>query len=808
MSGFFNDLRFGLRQLRKNPGFAAAAILTLALGIGANTAVFSVLNGYLLKPLPYPHSGRLVVVGDVFRKIGDMAGDISIPNYLSITHSTDAFSAAGLYSTTGIGLQTSDRALHVGGVYVTPSLFKVLGVAPLLGRVFGKDAAQPGRGREAVLSYGLWQRLFNGQIQALGQSVRIKGQPYRIVGIMPSTFAFPNHHYQMWLPLTIGPHDIMPSQAFNQFSYMLARLRPDASIETAHRQLHQVVPLIEKTLSASDRRDAKDSGFALSIMSYRQHLTGGQTEPLLLLQGAVLLVLLMTCVNVANLLLSRILGRTHELAMRAALGATRGRLARQLLVEGLTLAVPGGALGVILGWWCLSFIHGSGLVSGGSIFAISPDWRVAGFGVALFVVTGVLVSLLPILHISRTDLQSLLQQAGQTPTGDRRSQFIKRGLVVVEVALATALVAGSGLLLHSFIKTQGVHPGFDVKNVLTAGLLVPPNDHTGKGLASFDRELVRGIRALPGVQQAGMTNVLPFGGSTHINSFKIRGRKLPSSAQSYSAGVDGGFFQALDIAPLRGRLFDRRDTHDSRKAVIVNQLFARKYFPHGDPIGRQIQTGPNDVWYTIIGVVPTIHNYSLTKAPQWPTMYLNAYQMPGRYVSVVLKTTVPPASVGAAVRDFVHRLDPAVPVFDVQPLKQNISDYLQQRKATMMLIMAFGGIALALVIVGVYGVMSYAVGQRVRECGIRLALGAQPGDLLWLILKDGLNLLAVGLLVGIAGAVVLGYAMSSQLFGVAPFDPPTLIGAAVVLSAITIAACYLPARRAARLDPAIAIMEQ
>jgi putative ABC transport system permease protein len=806
MTGFLHDLRFGLRQVVKRPGFALAAILTLALGIGANTAVFSVLNGYLLKPLPYPHSDRLVVVGDVFRKIGDNIGNISIPNYLSVTHNTAAFSAAGLFDTSSFGLQTGDRALEVRGAYVTPSLFKVLGAKPLLGHVFGKDATQPGRGREAVLSYGLWQRLFQGDPKVLGRDVRIKGHPYRVVGIMPRTFAFPNHNDQMWLPLTIGPQDVVPSKAFDQFNFMLARLRPGTSIAEAHRQLRPVVPLIEKTLSASDQHYAADSGFDLSIKSYRQYLTGGQTEPLFLLQGAVLLILLMTCVNVANLLLSRILGRTHELAMRAALGATRWRLARQLLVEGLTLAVPGGAVGVVLGWWCLTLIHRSGFVSASSMFTISPDWRVAGFGVVLVAVTGILVSLLPILHLSRTDLQSLLQQGGKTTTGDRRSQVIKRGLVVVEVALATALVAGSGLLLHSFVKTQDVNPGFGVENVLTAGLLIPPNEHTGKGIANFDHDLVRDVRALPGVKRVGITNVLPFGGSRYIQSFKIRGHKLPLSVQSYTVNVDGGFFQALDIAPLRGRLFARRDAHSSRKVMIVNRLFVRKYFPHGDPIGKQIKTDGD--WYTIIGVVPTIHNYSLTKAPHWPTMYLDAYQTPGRYMNLVIKTAVPPASVTQAVRNVVRRFDPAVPVFDVQPLKQNIADHLQQRKATIMLIMAFGGVALALVIVGVYGVMSYAVGQRVKECGIRLALGALPSDLLWLILKDGLKLLVIGLAVGIAGAVVLGYAMSSQLFGVAPFDPVTLAGSAVVLCAITLVACYLPARRASRLDPAIAIMEQ
>jgi putative ABC transport system permease protein len=811
MNGILNDLRFGVRQLAAKPGFAGAAILTLALGIGANMAVFSLLNGYLLKPLPYAHGRQLVQIDVSEPKVNIHNGGVSVLLYKQIGKRVSSLSGSAIYGAKARNLQVHGDATRVESAVATASLFNVLEARPLIGRTFDRQADQPGRGKVAVLSYTLWQRLFGGTPNALGERFWLDGDVYRVIGVMPRGFAFPDESVDLWTPLTITPDALRPGNVVTLNYAFIGRMRPDATIDAVSAQLGAVRDYVRSVSTASDWRHIQGAGFTLTARPLRQVLVGDRATMLWLLQGAVALVLLMACVNVANLLLTRVLGRTHELTMRAALGATRAVLARQLFVEALCLTVPGALAGIALGWWALRFAGSSGLVAAGDVFNVTPDWRVGLFALGVVCVTAILVSLLPIRHLSRTDLQTLLQAGGRAVSGDRRAKRIRGGLVILQLTLATALLAGAGLLLRSFVNLQAVDTGFNKQNVLLAGLLVPDQDHAGDAaLAGFYDHLLTRVRAMPGVRRASLVNSPPLS-RVPIVYVQVPGYKAPSSSALPSAAemfIGGDYFQALGVPILRGRGFDVRDGAGSRPVAVINQQLARRYFGNADPIGKQITASwPHDT-YTVIGVVPTIKRKHLDEKQAFSSIYVSAMQHPRRSMHLVLKTAVPPATLIQPLRKIVRQTDPAIAMFNVQTMQGRLAGALGNQRATMAMVIAFGGIALALAMIGVYGVLSYAVGQRRSECGVRLALGALPEDLLWLVIRDGLKLLVVGVVAGLALAVAGGFAISSQLFGIRPFDPLTLIGAAVVLSAVTLLASYLPARRAAKLDPARAMMEQ
>jgi predicted permease len=807
MSGFINDLRFGLRQLVKRPGFAATAILTLALGIGANTAVFSVLNGYLLKPLPYPHGERLVRIYED-QAMGGLHmryASISAPNYLSMVHNASGFSALAAYDWNSLNLSHSGAAQAIQSIEATASLFDVLQIQPLLGRTFTAENQQPGRGQVVVLSYQFWQQKLGGSPDVIGKTLRLNGKAYTILGVMPQRLVFLDRSYQLFVPLVFSAKDKAEASRGTNYLQVLGRLKPGVGIAGAGQRLEAVLHRVMR-ISASMRQAAKQISIRWWATPWHANLVRGRQTLLLLLQGAVLLVLLITCVNVANLLLARILGRTHEMAMRSALGATPGVLARQLLIEALCLAAPGGIIGIGLAWWALQFIHQLGFGAETGLFSITPDWRVALFALAAVVAVAVVISLLPIRHFSRTDLHTVLQEGSHAIGGGRGARRTRNALVMAELALATALLAASGLLIHSFIKLQAVSPGFNPNRLLTAKITVPPGDHQGtKALANFYDQLAKRVQALPGVTEAGLAMQTPLHCGSN-SGYGIVGRKISPSPFACRNFVSGDYFKTLGLPILSGRRFGPQDTADSEPVIIVDRLLADKYFPKRNAVGQDLVVGGGKT--RIIGVVPTIE-IRLDKPVTTETLYQPVSQDSWSLnLGLVVRTSLPPHALILPITKLVGRIDPLVSISDFKTMHEVMASRLQDRHAEMLLVLAFGAIALALAIVGVYGVMSYAVSQRRAECGVRLALGARPEDLLWLILKDGLKLLAVGLIIGVGLAVLFGYLMSAQLFGVAPFDPVTLIGSAVVLSAITLAACYLPARRAAKLDPAIAMMEQ
>ncbi|HET7371014.1 MAG TPA: ABC transporter permease [Gammaproteobacteria bacterium] len=815
MNGQANDLRFGLRQLAARPGFAAAAILTLALGIGANTAVFSVLSGYLFKPLPYPHAGRLAEVHMVVPKFA--AGELPVSLLMNqiIQQETDAFVATALYYGDNYFLKVGGRALNVYDYNVTASLFDVLGVQPLLGRAFTTADMQKGHDQVAVISYGMWRDSFGADPGVVGTTVNMNGAAYKIIGVMPKDFAFPDHGAEMWTPMTIGPNDFKPNRFFGMNGSLIGWLKPGVSAEAAERQIQRAIqtwldshlPTRMDIVGLTTNNLLQNAGFAIHAQPYRQELLGDRPTTLWLLQGAVLLVLLMTCVNVANLLLSRILGRSHEMAMRGALGATRATLARQLLSEALCLTVPGGLVGVAFAWLGLHFLADSALGAGESVFNIALDWRVGLFALGAVLFTAALVSMLPIRHLAKTDLQMILQEGSRTSGGGRTAKRTRNALVIAELTLATGLLAMAGLLLHSFMNIRGVDPGYRTDHVLIAHLTASWGDFSGdQALTNAYNDVVRRVDALPGVLSAGVTELLPLTGAIHQQPINIVGQ-MPPSGNPPVAMVDRvtpGYFKTLGIPVLRGRGFDERDA--GKRRVIVDSGVVEKYFHGADPIGQQLELEDHE--WTIVGVVPSIKYSNLSQSKPTFAVYRNMDTSTSSSMYLMIHTALPPSALIKPVKDLLATAAPQFAVNRVHTMRDQMADLLRHKQTTMTLLLAFGGIALMLAIVGVYAVMSYAVGQRRAECGVRLALGALPEDLLWLVIRDGLKLLVVGVAAGLALAVAGGFAISSQLFGIRPFDPFTLVGAVLVLSAVTTIASYLPARRAAKLDPAVAIMEQ
>lgn len=818
MARLFLDIRFGIRLLAAQPGFSAAAILTLALGIGANTAVFSVLNGYLFKPLPYPQADRLVQITARIPKYANGSFGMSLPMYAKARKEVPVLTSVAAYTRRPLSLQVGSRARRVMVQMATASLWQVLGVSARLGRVFDAAAQRPGQGQVAVLSDQLWHSAFGTDPDIVGRSIDLSGKHYRVIGVMPSHFVFPTRDFDLWVPLTINPTDLSEYRMFDFGYSVIGRLAPGADIAALKAQLQAMDGAIQA--AAAPDQEFKDT--YLAVIPYRDTLLYSKFDALLLLQGAVLLVLLIACINIANLLLSRVLSRSHEIAMRSALGASRSALTRQLLIEGFCLAVPGAAVGMAFGWACLRLLTRSTLNPAvGGVFNIAIDWHVGLASLGAACLAAVLASILPVRHLARTDLQALLQEGGQSLAGGRGAGRARSALVVAEIALATVLLAGAGLLLHSFVNLQNVPVGFDAEHVVTAGILAPAGKQASDTqLASEYRALVSKLQAMPGIQAAALASETPFGRYAMFTSLGLRepfsapeGRGLDIT---YSA-VYGDYFKALDIPLLTGRSFDARDTRTSPPVVILGEQLAKKYFGIHNAIGQQVKLGAlqsgrgykdSATWATVIGVVPHVNISSLDQPDDMDEIYVSALQFPARQGDLVLKTPLRPDALRDTLKNAAARVDPRIAIFDVQTMPQRLEHSLGQRRITLLLVLAFGGVALALAVVGIYGVLAYAVAQRRVECGIRLALGALPDDLLKLVIKQSLRLLGIGLVVGLVLAVILGFVLSSQLFGVEPYDPYALAGTAFVLATVALLASWLPARRAARLDPATAMMEQ
>ncbi|HEX2458348.1 MAG TPA: ABC transporter permease [Vicinamibacterales bacterium] len=798
---FFNvlrDMRYAVRQLIASPAFTVVAILTLALGIGATTAIFSVVNGVLLRPLPFPNPDSLVLVYEVVPQYGRFS--VAPANFLDWRRQNTVFQRIATFNNSSATFTEGGNAERITSAAVSWDLFELLEVTPALGRGFREDEDAPGKNSVIVLSYGMWQRRFGGDPNVLGRSITLSGVPVTIVGVMPQGFYFPTRAIEFWQPIALNP---AKATRGGHFLGVVARAKPGISVERAGAEMKTIA---ERLAREYPENSANESA---GVVLLHEQVVGRIRPALLTLLGAVAVVILIACANVANLLLVRASVRGKEIAIRAALGAGKRRLVSQMISESLVLSIAGGALGLLLAYLVLQPIK---TLSAGSIPRVddvSVDPPVLLFALTISLVTGVLFGLAPAWHALRTGLVELLKEGGRSSSASG-GRWVRGGLLIVEVALSIVLLVGAALLLRSFSRLTHVDPGFRVDRVLAFRIALPeatyPQDHNR--IAFFDR-LLSDLEALPDVTAAGIVQNMPLRGD-YVLSFEIQGRPKPKPGDELSANyrsVSPDYFRALGIPLLRGRMFTGQDTDKSPMVAIVDDTFVRRHFPNENPIGRGLDIGNgSDGFYEIVGVVGNVRYNGLDEKAT-ATMYVPSHQDVFSTVWVAVQTTGDPAHVAASARQVVRNIDQALPAFMMSPLADVVADSVAQQRFSMLLLGLFAGIAVFLAAVGLYGVVGYTVSQRTQEIGVRIAMGAQRGQVLGLVVGGGMKLAVAGVLIGVAGALLLSRLIEKMLFEITPLDATSYLSTSVLLLAIAAVACYIPARRAMRVDPIVALRQ-
>jgi predicted permease len=805
------DIRYALRSLRKQPIFTLVAVATLTLGIGANTAIFSLLYQYLLRPLPYPDAERLVFIWNTYPLMDLPQASVSIPDYIDRKTQASAIEDATLFTTRGLSLAAEGEPVQVRGLAVTPSFFSTLRRQPFLGRAFADGEAQPGADKFAILTYSIWNSRFASDRSIVGRTIRLGGEPYQVVGVLPADFELPSRDISVLVPFAFTPQQMSDQGRGNEFSQMVARLRPGATIEQVNAQMKTIV---DRVLDRLPQRQAfaRTSGFGGYAVPIRDQLVGDLRTPLYFLQVFVLLVLLIACANVANLLLMRATGRYRELAIRTTLGAGQRRLIRQMLTEGLLLAVFGALGGLLLGMAGVRALValGSQQVPGMTTATLQP--AVLAFTMGLALVTGLVFGLVPALVVLRGNTWALLKDDSTRGSAGRSTGLTRSVLVVAETAFALVLLVAAGLLLKSFVRLQNVDPGFATDKVLTAQISLPAARYPDPAARrAFWIRLVEAARSLPGVTSAGLTSNVPFNGNVSSGSYSIVGYTPgPSEAAPHGRQevVGGDYFAAMRIPLVEGRFFNDGDTADSPPVVVVDQFMAGKYFAKRSALGQQIRRGgPDSPPFTIVGVVGTINSIDLGQPVTKERIYRPATQQTPAAMALVLKTGLDPQMLVSQVRGAVRSIDPEQPIADVRTMDQWVSRSLELRRTPAMLLALFGSVALVLSAIGIYGVLAFSVAQRGREFGIRQALGADRRSILTLVLKQGLMTAGLGIVLGLAASGAVSRFMQTMLFGVDRYDPAVFAGVTAVLFAVAVAACFIPARRATRVDPMVALRD-
>jgi predicted permease len=805
------DIRYALRAFRKQPVFTLVAVLTLTLGIGANTAIFSLLYQILLRPLPYAQADRLVFVWNTYPLMGLPQASVSIPDYLDRRTQAPAIEDTALFTGRAANLAEEGRPEQVRALAVTPSFFTTLGRAPFIGRGFNDDEARPDADKFVILMWGLWNSRFNADRTIVGRDVRINGEPYRVVGVMPPDFEAPSRDIAILMPFAFTPQQMSDAGRGNEFSSMIARLRPGATIAQLNAQMKTIVDRNLERLPAR-ARFARTSGFGGYAVSIRDELVGDVRSPLLVLQAGVVLVLLIACANVANLLLMRATGRGRELAIRSTLGAGEWRLIRQMLTEGVVLSLAGGLGGILVGIAGLRGLLAIGAQQLPGIVTASLHPIVLVFTLVLSVATGLVFGVIPAIAVVRGNTAAYLKEDGGRGSAGRTTGAARAALVVGEVALALMLLVGAGLLIKSFARLQSVNPGFTTENVLTAQIALPTARYTDAAARrAFWIRLADRVRALPGVTAAGLTSNVPFNGMVSSGSYSIVGYTPgPTDAAPHGRQevVGGDYFRAMQIPLVEGRLFTDADTADSPLVVVVDQYLAKRYFAGSSALGHQIQRGgPDSPRMTIVGVVGTINTIDLAEPVTKERIYYPITQVPRPSMAVTVKTSLDPTTLVAPLREAVQSIDPDQPIADVRTMDQWIARSLANRRTPTVLLALFGGVALVLSAIGIYGVLAFGVAQRVREFGIRQALGADRRSILSLVLAQGMRTIGIGVAIGLVGSFLLTRFLQTLLVGVAKHDPWVFGAVTAMLVIVALAACYLPARRATDIDPMIALRD-
>ena len=821
MSTFLQDARGALRGFAASPGFTLVAVASLAVGIGVNTAIFSVASALLLRPLPYKNADRQVILWNTSPGLGISEDWFSTAQYFDIKHGIKSFDEVALAIGANSNLTGDGEPERVGTLRVSSNLLTMLGARPALGMLFEPEDDRPGRGGRAVLSHGTWMRRYGGDPGVIGRTLILNGQPYEVIGVLARSFSLPREvmptlgvveDAEVVLPLPLAAD---AAQVRNREDYnILATLAPGSTLERARAELDRLAARLR-----SEHPDFYPPNGALSfrVLPLKEQAVGRVRLGLRVLVAAVGFVLLIACVNVANLLLSRGWARQREVAVRAALGASQLRIVGQLLTESLLLALAGGSLGLLVSFACLEGIRSLGSASVPRLHEVEMNWSVLLFAFAISLVSGVLFGLVPALRLSRPDLHGQLKDANRGSAGAssvwRRGHGLRRLLVVAELALSVMLLIGAGLLIRSFGQLQRVSPGFNAENVLTLELTMSGRKYgDADAVLQTYKELWERLSRLPGVTAAGGVTALPLSRMMAWGPITVEGRAAPEGEKFINADirvVGGDYFRAMRIPLLKGRLFTEQDTRTSPRVVLIDEHMASQLWPGEDPVGKRIRTGGFDVtpdtpWMTIIGVVGRVKQDALDADPRM-AYYRYQGQTPSRAMNVVVRAGADPSGLAGAVTQQVRALDPDLPVYKMRTMGDRVEESLAERRFSMLLLTAFAAIALGLAVTGVYGVMAYLVSQSTRELGIRLALGAAPRDLLMLVVRQGLVVALAGTALGLAGAMLLTRFMQALLFGVRPSDPLTFAVIAAALAAVAVAASYVPARRAARIDPIVSL---
>jgi putative ABC transport system permease protein len=803
------DIRYGVRMLAKHKAFTSVAVITLALGIGANTAIFSVVNELLLRPLPYRDADRIVTVWEVSPG-GRHQNSTSRANFRAWRQQTTSFNYMSVFSDQRLNLTGTGDPEELSVQFTSPDFFKILGVDPILGRTFLPEDDKGGQSPVAVLSYGLWQRRFGGQANLVGQPITLNDTKFTVIGVMPPSFQFHFKQHsgtgrpaELWtiLPMPVGPG----ANERGRFLGTVARLKDGVSVDQAGAELRTIHARL------SDTEPQFNKNFSAEVLPLREQFFGNVRRPLWLMLGAVGFVLLIACANVANLLLSLATSREKEIALRAALGARRTRIIRQLLTESLLLALLGSVLGLGFAWLgikALVAISPRDLVS---LQTVGLNLTALAWTLGVSILTGIIFGLAPALHISRLNLNDSLKDGGKSESSQASgSRRLRNALVVSEIALAVVLLASAGLLIRSFLRLQHVDRGFNTDNILTMVVRLPDRYREDPQVINFFSQTLERVRQLPTVRSAGMVNFLPlYGGMGSSTGFKILGQPEPPPGQGPSCDVrvvDGGYFGTMGIPLLRGRNFSDAEQREPKRVILINEALARQYFPNQDPLGQRLDVVMFDdpTPTEIIGIVGNVrYDTLIDEAP--PAVYFSHSDLTYSFMTLVVRTDGDPTAIAPAIQREIRALDPNQPVSDVRTMNQVMSEWVARSRFNTLLLGLFAGLATLLAAVGIFGVMNYSVALRTRELGLRLAVGAQPRQVLLLVLRQGLLLTAVGVLLGLAAAIALTRLLSGLLFGVAAVDVTTFSSISLFLVIVSLLACYLPARRAMRIDPLSAL---
>ena len=801
MSAILQDLKFAVRMLVKSPGFTVVAILTLALGIGANTAIFSIVNAVLLRPLPFKNSSQLVVLRETYKIVGNVS--VSYPDFLDWRQQSDSFAAMSVINNVNFNLSGVAQPESIDGYAVSPNFLALLGVRPVLGRDLLPSEERPGTAPVILLSYQLWQSHLGGDPGVIGRSITLDGRSFSIVGILPPTFRFLDTT-DVIVPIGVFAAEFTDRAQRGDMD-VVGRLSPGVALSQAAVEMETI------TARLAAQYPQSNYGFGAHLESLRDAFSGDTRLAVLVLFGAVVFVLLIACVNVANLFLVRGAARAREIALRLAFGASRGRVIRQMLTESFVLAVCGGVLGIILGAWGISglgyLLHANSLQTMG----VRMDLGVFLFAAAMIVLVSFAFGLIPALQATRPDLHETLKEGGRSATSTRGQHRLRGALAIAETALALVLLVGAGLMLKSLYHLIQVSPGFQPARVLYMEMDLRSDQYSkDPAILNFWQQVLDRVRVIPGVQSAALGTVVPLTGNHRRSDITIEGLPVPAPGEFPHPDrhtISSGYIATMGIPLLRGRNFSDADNETAPDVALVNSTLARRFFTDGDPIGKRFlwgQPGKDEKWITIVGVVADTRLYGLDN-PARLEVYSPYRQRPSADMSLVVRSAVDPASLTSSIRAAVAAIDKDQPLFDIHTMQQLVDDSISTRRLTLVLLGIFSALALILAAIGIYGVMAYSVALRTQEIGIRMALGAQQKDVLRLVLGQGARIAFFGVAIGLATAAALARLLSSLLFSVSASDPFTFATVAALLVAVALLACYIPARRALRVDPIIAL---